>query len=142
MSEYLMNCTANTQNLNHWMWWALESSMPAICKMLGKVRIYLCLQFLARFPDRLYWNLDSDSFIDRWYFFILTQERPAASKTHHTVNIMLSTTSQLQITIPVKHSKIWSIQWKELPTSCKLFPIINTQCSLLSQTIRKIGTYC
>lgn len=66
--------------------------------------IYLCLQFLALLPDLLYWNLDSDSFIDRWYFFIFTQERPAASNTHQTVSMMLSTTNQLQITIPTHHT--------------------------------------
>jgi hypothetical protein len=61
---------------------------------------YLCLQLRCLVPDLLYWNLDSASRILRWYFFIFTHDRPAASNVHQTVIRTLSITHQLQITIP------------------------------------------
>jgi len=65
----------------------------------------LCLQFLCLLPERLYWNLDSASFMLRWYFFILTQERPAASKVHQMVTATLANTHQLPTMRPADEKR-------------------------------------
>ncbi|MPC95568.1 hypothetical protein E2C01_090786 [Portunus trituberculatus] len=64
------------------------------------INTHLCLQFLFLFPDRLYWNFEGVSRIDRWYLFIFTQLRPAASKVHHTVITTDTMTHQLHTTMP------------------------------------------
>ena len=60
---------------------------------------HLCRQFRV-LPDLLYWNLDSDSLMERWYCFILTQERPAASYVHHTVMTINTMMHQLKTIRP------------------------------------------
>ena len=67
---------------------------------------HLCLQLLFGLPpDLRYWNLLLLVFWSRklfWYFFNLTQERPATSKAHHMVIKAVRNKILLQTTRPKK----------------------------------------
>ena len=82
---------------------------PTFFRVTLLLHTYLCLQLLEEFPpERLYWNFLV--FWSRrlcWYFFNLTQDRPATSNEHQIVNNAVMNRILLQTTRPRKN--IWYI---------------------------------